>query len=195
MVLDINELDLSKRYTYADYLTWGFKERVELIRGWIIKMSPAPIDQHQRITTALSSEIYQYFKKKRCQVRAAPYDVRLLDSKKSTDDDQIYTVVQPDISVICDAAKIDRRGCIGAPDWIIEILLPGNTKTEMQDKYNLYEENGVKEYWIVQPEYAAIQQFVLNDGSKFQLEKMVSGNAILASSCFPELKIELEGIF
>jgi Uma2 family endonuclease len=193
--LDINELDLSKRYTYADYLTWGFKERVELIRGWIIKMSPAPIDQHQRITTALSSEIYQYFKKKRCQVRAAPYDVRLLDSKKSTDDDQIYTVVQPDISVICDAAKIDRRGCIGAPDWIIEILSPGNTKTEMQDKYNLYEENGVKEYWIVQPEYAAIQQFVLNDGSKFQLEKMVSGNAILASSCFPELKIELEGIF
>lgn len=194
MVMDINELDLSKRYTYADYLTWDFKERVELIRGWIFKMSPAPVDQHQRIATGLSSEIYQYFKKKPCQVRAAPYDVRLLDSKKSTDDNQIYTVVQPDICVIRDAAKIDRRGCIGAPDWIIEILSPGNTKTEMQDKYNLYEENGVKEYWIVQPEYAAIQQFVLKEG-KFQLEKMVSGNTILSSACFPELMIELEGVF
>lgn len=192
--MDINQLDFSKRYTYADYLTWGFKERVELIKGYVYKKDTWTLDLHQRIATGLSSEIYQYFKKKPCQVRAAPYDVRLLDSKKSTDDNQIYTVVQPDICVICDAAKIDRRGCIGAPDWIIEILSPGNTKTEMQDKYNLYEENGVREYWIVQPEYEAIQQFILQAG-KLELRRMLSSPAVLASACFPDLEIELEGIF
>lgn len=78
----MNELDLSKRYNYADYLTWNCKERVELIRGWIFKMSLAPLVQHQRVATDLSSEIYRHFKKKTCQVRAAPYDVRLLDPKK-----------------------------------------------------------------------------------------------------------------
>jgi Uma2 family endonuclease len=170
MVKDFNELDLTKRYTYADYLTWQFKERVELIRGWIHKMSPAPLDQHQRIASSLHGDIYQFFKRRVCQVRPAPYDVRLLDAKKSTEDTQIYTVVQPDICVICDISKIDRRGCIGAPDWIIEILSPGNSKTEMQDKYALYEENGVKEYWIVQPDFESILQFVLREG-KYQLEK------------------------
>jgi Uma2 family endonuclease len=194
MITDINELDFSKRYSYADYLTWQFKERVELIKGWIHKMSPAPLDQHQRILTALFVEVGSFFKRRGCQVRTAPYDVRLLDSKKSTDDAQIFTVVQPDICVICDIAKIDRRGCVGAPDWIIEILSAGNTKTEMQDKYDLYQENGVKEYWIVQPEFESILQFVLKE-EKFHLEKMVSGNSTLSCALFPELTIDLLEIF
>jgi Uma2 family endonuclease len=194
MITDINELDLSKRYSYADYLTWQFKERVELIKGWIHKMSPAPLDQHQRILTSLFVEVGSFFKRRACQVRAAPYDVRLLDSKKSTDDAQIFTVVQPDICVICDTSKIDRRGCIGAPDWVIEILSAGNTKTEMQDKFDLYQENGVKEYWIVQPEFESILQFVLKE-EKFHLEKMVSGNSTLSCALFPELTIDLLEIF
>jgi Uma2 family endonuclease len=194
MVKDFNELDLTKRYTYADYLTWQFQERVELLRGWIHKMSPAPLDQHQRIASSLHGDIYHFFKGRGCQVRPAPYDVRLLDSKKSTEDAQIYTVVQPDICVICDISKIDRRGCIGAPDWIIEILSPGNTKTEMEDKYALYEENGVKEYWIVQPEFESILQFVLK-GEKFQLEKMVSGDSEISPALFPELMMSLSEIF
>jgi Uma2 family endonuclease len=194
MVTDINDLDLSKRYTYADYLTWQFKDRVELIKGWIHKMSPAPLDQHQRISSALHGEIFHFFKRRGCQVRPAPYDVRLLDRKKSTEDAQIFTVVQPDICVICDSSKIDRRGCIGAPDWIIEILSPGNSKTEMHDKYELYQENGVKEYWIVQPEHESILQFALK-GEQFTLVKMVSGDEEISPALFPELKILLSEIF
>ncbi len=194
MITDINELDFTKRYTYADYLTWQFKERVELIKGWIHKMSPAPLDQHQRISSALHIEIGNYFKRRGCQVRPAPYDVRLPDSRKSTEDAQIYTVVQPDICVICDPAKIDRRGCIGAPDWIIEILSPGNSKTEMHDKYALYQENGIKEYWIVQPEHESILQFALHD-EKFVLEKMYSGDEEISPVLFPELTILLNEIF
>ncbi len=194
MVTDINDLDLSKRYTYADYLTWQFKERVELIKGWIHKMSPAPLDQHQRIASALHVEVGNFFKRRGCQVRPAPYDVRLLDRRKSTEDAQIFTVVQPDICVICEASKIDRRGCIGAPDWIIEILSPGNSKTEMHDKYELYQENGVKEYWIVQPEHESILQFALKD-EQFTLVKMYSGDEEIAPALFPELKILLSEIF
>lgn len=194
MVNDINDLDFSKQYTYADYLTWHFKERVELIKGWIHKMSPAPLDKHQRIASSLYLEIGNYFKRRGCQVRFAPYDVRLLDSKKSTEDAQIFTVVQPDICIICDPAKIDRRGCIGAPDWIIEILSPGNSKTEMHDKYQLYQENKVREYWIVQPEHENILQFALSV-ENYQLVKMYSGDEIISPVLFPELKISLTDIF
>ena len=119
MVNDINELDFTKQYTYADYLTWQFKERVELIKGWIHRMSPAPLDQHQRIASALFLEIGNFFKRRGCQVRFSPYDVRFPDSKKLNEDTQIFPVVQPDICVISDPSKIDRRGCIGPPDWII----------------------------------------------------------------------------
>ena len=127
-------------------------------------------------------------------MRPAPYDVRLLDRKKSTEDAQIFTVVQPDICVICDASKIDRRGCIGAPDWIIEILSPGNSKTEMHDKYELYQENGVKEYWIVQPEHESILQFALKD-EQFALIKMFSGDETISPTLFTDLVISLNEIF
>jgi Uma2 family endonuclease len=118
----------------------------------------------------------------------------MLDRRKSSDDAQIFTVVQPDICVICDAEKIDRRGCIGAPDWVIEILSPGNSKTEMQVKYELYQENGVKEYWIVQSEHDSILQFALKD-DQFALVKMLSGDDVIAPVLFPELTIRLDEIF
>lgn len=194
MITDINQLDFSKQYTYADYLTWNFKERVELLKGWIHRMSPAPLDRHQQIASSLHIEIGSFFKRRVCQVRPAPYDVRLLDSKKSTADKDIYTVVQPDICVICDLEKIDRRGCIGAPDWVIEILSPGNSKTEMSDKFKLYQENGVREYWIVQPEHEDILVFAL-EGSEFKLVKMYAGDDKVPSVIFPELVIDLVDVF
>ena len=194
MITDINQLDLHKQYTYADYLTWNFKERVELIKGWIHKMSPAPLDVHQQITGNLFSEIRPFFKKSTCKARISPYDVRLLDKRKSTADKDIYTVVQPDICVICDPSKIDRRGCIGAPDWVIEILSPGNSKTEMSDKFNLYQENGVREYWIVQPEFESILVFALEE-SRFGQVKMYAGDDKVPPVVFPELVIDLVDIF
>lgn len=194
MITDINQLDLHKQYTYADYLTWNFKERVELIKGWIHKMSPAPLSVHQRIAADLFSEIGPFFKKAICQAIFSPFDVRLLDIRKSTADQDIYTVVQPDICVICDPAKIDRRGCVGAPDWVIEILSPGNTKTEMSDKFELYQENGVREYWIVQPEFESILVFALEE-NKFGQVKMYAGDDKVSPVIFPELIIDLADIF
>ena len=142
MVKSINELDFSKQYTYADYLTWQFDERVELIRGWISRMSPAPIVLHQRISIKLSFQIEGYLIDKMCEVFAAPFDVRLTNKRKKVADKSIFSVVQPDISVICDETKLDEKGCVGAPDWVIEILSPGNSKKEMTEKFSLYEENG-----------------------------------------------------
>jgi len=163
MIKDINQLDFSKQYTYADYLTWRFDERVELIRGWISRMSPAPLVSHQRILMRLSLPIGNYLINKKCELFVAPFDVRLTNKRKSAINKSITSVVQPDLSIISDLDKLDTKGCVGAPDWIIEILSPGNTKKEMKEKFSLYEENGVKEYWVVYPEYLMVQVFDLTN--------------------------------
>ena len=150
MITSLDQLDLNKKYTYADYLTWRLKERVELIKGKVFKMSPVPNVRHQRIASFLIRILGNHLEGKKCEVFSAPFDVRL---KK---EDQ-YTVVQPDLCVICDSNKLDEQGCIGAPDLIIEILSPGNSKKEMQDKFKLYEQAGVLEYWLVDP----IREFVI----------------------------------
>ena len=112
MITNIDQLDFTKQYTYADYLTWRFDERVELIRGWINRMSPAPLVRHQIISMALSNEVYVYLKGKQCKVFAAPFDVRLTNKRKSLPNKSITSVVQPDLSIICDLDKLDEKGCI-----------------------------------------------------------------------------------
>lgn len=115
IITDISQLDPNGSYTYADYLTWRFAEYVELIKGRILKKTAAPTSAHQIVAGNFYGEIYKQLKGKPCWVFSAPFDVRLL---RSTDngDAQIKTVVQPDLSVVCDLTKIDRRGCLGAPD-------------------------------------------------------------------------------
>ncbi len=147
-ITKFKQLDLSGYYTYADYLTWRFKERVELIKGMIFKMSPAPNINHQFTSAELFGALYIHLKGKKCKTFHAPFDVRLPVSRKKG---KVDTVVQPDICVICDKKKMEKQGCNGAPDLVIEILSPGNTKTEMRDKYSVYEESGVKEYWLIDP--------------------------------------------
>ena len=154
-ITDISQLDLTKKYTYADYLTWQLVEgrsdvSVELIKGKVARMSPAPKRIHQRISGRIFAETEQYLRGKSCQVYHAPFDVRLAKIDVVTNE-AIETVVQPDISVICDPAKLDEQGCIGAPDWIIEILSPGSMARDTKEKFDLYEENGVKEYWRGRP--------------------------------------------
>ncbi|WP_300603156.1 Uma2 family endonuclease [Niabella sp.] len=193
-ITSLDQLDLSGRYSYADYFRWKFKERVELFRGWIHKMSPAPSPRHQSISLFLSSAFYNFFSKKSCRVFAAPFDVRLPDSKKQKNDAAVFTVVQPDICVICDANKIDDRGCIGAPDLVIEILSPGNTQKEMGIKFDLYEESGVKEYWLVEPQDKVILVYLLKDG-KFQGLKPFIETDEIHSALFPELKFNVSHLF
>jgi Uma2 family endonuclease len=196
-ITDISQLDLNKTYSYADYLLWQFSERVELIKGKIFKMSPAPNVNHQRISMRLIKPFLYYLDQSKgtCQLFHAPFDVRLLDSKKSKKSNQeIYTVVQPDLCVICDKTKLDEKGCVGAPDLVIEILSLGNSKKEMKTKYELYEENGVKEYWIVFPYENLVHQFALNEKNKYELVKIYTDEDTLTTPLFPELKIELNAI-
>ena len=195
MITDINELDFTRQYTYADYLTWQFDERVELIRGWISRMSPAPLVRHQVISMSLSSQIYALLKGKPCKVFAAPFDVRLINKrKKKVDNKSIVSVVQPDISVICDLDKLDEKGCIGAPDWVVEILSPGNTKKEMKEKFSLYEENGVKEYWIVYPEYFQVVVYELRN-DKFVWRDNYVKEELIPVGIFDGFTIDSDNMF
>ena len=194
IITNIKQLDLKASYTYADYLMWQFKERVELIKGKIFKMSPAPGSFHQEVSWQLTREIDKVFHKTSCKMFAAPFDVRLINFKESTADHQITTVIQPDLCVICDRSKIDEKGCIGAPDLIIEILSPGNSKKEMDIKYDLYEENAVQEYWIVNPSEKTIAIFVLQNEKYIGIKPLIQDSK-LQSPTFPNLKFAVKKIF
>lgn len=193
-IVSLDQLDLSNLYSYADYFHWKFQERVELIRGLIYKMSPAPSSVHQSASMYLSNALYELLKSKTCKVFAAPFDVRLPDSKKRTDDKEVFTVVQPDICVICDASKIDSRGCIGAPDLVIEILSPGNTTREMGVKFGLYEENGIKEYWLVDTGNRTVLIYVLTKGKYVGLKPFTEEDK-MTSPLFPELQFAVKAVF
>ena len=165
--MKISELNLDKKYTYADYVKWTFDDAVELIKGRIFKMA-APLSNHQDSSTNLNYLFKGHLKGKPCKVYAAPFDVRLpkpLSHRKS--DKDIETVVQPDICVVCDLSKIDRRGCVGAPDLIIEILSKGTATKDVKDKFEVYEESGVKEYWIVSLTERLVNVFRLNEEGKY----------------------------
>lgn len=190
----IDTLDLNGTYSYADYLKWQFEERLELIKGKIFKMSPAPAVRHQQISMRLSSEIWHLLKNKDCQVFAAPFDVRLPRFDIQSDK-EIFTVVQPDVCVVCDPTKIDEKGCIGAPDWIIEILSPGNTRKEMDNKFDVYEESGVKEYWLVEPNDEVIFIYLLDEQGKFFGTKPATIGQTLTSVTLPDFTIDLNQLF
>lgn len=191
VITNIDQLDLVNGiYTYADYLMWNIKDRVEILKGKIFKMSPAPTISHQGISFNLSGLFFMYFHNKPCKVFASPFDV-VLKNKDGKED----TVVQPDLCVVCDPEKLaDGKRCQGAPDLIIEILSPGNSKKEMLNKYELYEEAGVREYWVVRPDYKEITQFVLENNKYRTLPPIVEGT-IIHSAIFPELSLQTEDIF
>ena len=194
-IMQLSDLDLSKTYTYADYLQWKFQERVELIKGKIFKMSPAPSPDHQDISGNIyfAVKLYLINNNSNCKVYTAPFDVRL--TKKSKNNRDVQTVVQPDICVICDRSKIDKRGCIGAPDIVVEIISPGNNKTELQNKYEVYEENGVQEYWIVSPQQQTFLKYILNQDGIYVASKLMSAEEEVTTPILPGFVLNLEEVF
>ncbi|WP_341327670.1 Uma2 family endonuclease [Methylotuvimicrobium sp. KM2] len=192
----LSQLDLNRHYSYADYMTWQLDDMIELIKGKIMLMSPAPNVKHQGISVNFTRLLANHFLHKSCKVFAAPFDVRLYDRKKSVLTSQdIHTVVQPDLCVICNPELLDSQGCNGAPDWIIEILSKGNAKREMKLKYEIYQESGVTEYWLVYPEEQAIYQFVLNDERQYRLKHMYANDDVAVPHLFPELQLDVNEIF
>ncbi|XOV93634.1 MAG: Uma2 family endonuclease [Bacteroidota bacterium] len=181
-------------YSYADYLRWTFEERVELIKGKIFLMSPAPATRHQGISTVVGGEIYNYLKNRKCKVFFAPFDVRLPNNLTDSDE-ETFTVIQPDISVICDLSKLDKAGCKGAPDLIVEILSPSTSSKDLKEKFWLYQEHKVKEYWVVYPGENIIELFVLNEKSEFESTgKFLPGDQI-KSNVLLDFNLNLDEVF
>ncbi len=198
MITSLSQLDLNKRYTYADYLLWQFKERVELLKGRLLPMA-APNVKHQRISSNLQARLYNHFFGKKCDVFAAPFDVRLPLPKSKIKGNKIDTVVQPDLCVVCDEDKLDTQGCVGAPDLVVEILSPGNSKKEMKDKFELYQEAGVLEYWVIDPEHNLAFAYHLDDTTKKFVSDIpmaaLTDEDALTSKAFEGLEITLKDIF
>jgi len=186
-------------YTYADYLEWDEDVRAEIINGIAYMMSP-PLTLHQRISMRLSTHISQFLKGKTCEVFAAPFGVRLFPKEDKSDD----TVVEPDIVVICDPSKIDERGCNGAPDLVIEILSPSNSRKERLIKFDAYSRAKVREYWVVSPEDKGIEVHIFENGRYFTRAYGVNEPdaaedervpEIVPVSVLPGLEIDVKDIF
>ena len=188
-------LDLNKRYSFADYLSWVDDKRRELIDGFIEMMTPAPLRIHQEILFNLSLQLGNTLVISPCKIYFAPFDVRLPSHPDQISDEKVFTVVQPDISVICDLKKLDEKGCIGAPDFIIEIISPSTAKLDVEDKYRLYEQHGVREYWIVYPESKSVSVFLLDENKKYQLVGMFAGDSVVKMNIFEDVTVELTDIF
>jgi Uma2 family endonuclease len=192
-ITSLSQLDLTKSYTYADYLTWQLTDWVELIRGKVRPMSPAPRVVHQTISFNMSAAVRNGLRGKACRGFSAPFDVRLTKTS-ANGDAQINTVVQPDICVVCDLNKLDEKGCVGAPDWIIEILSPGNLARDTKEKFDLYEENEVAEYWIVSPGEKSVTVYVLQDG-RYQVRGEFYTPGLIPIRTLPEFGIEWTEVF
>jgi len=192
--MNFADLDLSKTYSYADYLQWKFEEQIELIKGKIFRMSPAPVVSHQKVASRLHLAFAKYLENKKCEVFFAPFDVRLIKNTASKDE-EIFSVVQPDICIVCDPNKLDRRGCLGAPDLIVEITSQSTAKKDYDEKYHLYEQNGVKEYWIANPKGEEISVYFLDDNNQYKLVNHYELGDQIPVNIFPELIVDTNKIF
>ena len=151
-----------KHYTYADYLTWPDDARYELIDGEAFLMAPAPLIEHQEVAGEVFRQLANQLDGKPCRPYIAPVDVRLPRNDEA--DAAIDTVVQPDVLVVCDPEKIDRRGVRGAPDWVLEVLSPSTAAHDQIAKRRTYERAGVREYWLVHPGDRTLTVYVLDNG-------------------------------
>ncbi len=185
-------IDYNARYSYADYLKFDFEEMVELIKGKIFRMSPAPRVTHQQISSNLHRIFANFFHHHPCQVFHAPTDIVLPVKNKKKE--SATTVVQPDICIICDLSIIEDLCVYGVPDLIIEILSPHTRKKDLQNKYEVYEESGVKEYWIVMPEEKLVEVFLLNN-HKYQRIQSYAEADVVPCQIFEGLEVDLTDVF
>jgi len=177
------------RYTFADCLSWEENERIEIINGEAVMMAP-PSRIHQEISGALFAQLYNFLDGKKCRVYAAPFAVRLFEQDGETPED-VDTMVEPDLSVVCDSDKLDKHGCRGAPDLVVEILSPSTRRHDRFVKLGLYQRAGVREYWIVDPEYKSIQVFTQDEDGSLKIHEDYGREDVakvnVLNGCFVEL--------
>ncbi len=171
----------AKTYTLKDIYALEGGQRAELIDGQLYMMSP-PRTIHQRLILKLCQAIANYIDQKggNCEVFPAPFAVFL------NEDDKNY--VEPDISVICKAEKIDGRGCHGAPDWVIEIVSPFTQQMDYGIKLFKYQTAGVREYWIVNPTTRIVNVFDFENGKD---TKQYAFPDTIPSCIYPGLRIAI----
>jgi Uma2 family endonuclease len=175
-------------YTYADFLEWDESIRAEIMDGEIVMMSP-PLRIHQELVTRLIILIGNFLKDKPCKLYPSPFAVRLNPEEDNSDD----TVLEPDIIVVCDPSKLDDRGCNGAPDLVIEILSPSTSRYDRVVKYRKYQNAGVKEYWIVDPDTKTAQVCILEEGGYMVI--MYDDTDTVPVAALPGLKISMAAVF
>lgn len=177
------ELKMDERYTWDDYQSWPDDERYELIGGEAHAMAPSPVSEHQDIALMLALKMKAHFAGKKCRVMIAPLDVKLSDED----------VVQPDLLVVCNPAQI-RKHIEGPPELVIEIVSPSSAKIDRIIKPELYARFGIQEYWIVTPFPCMVEIFRLQ-GDRYVFWKGFTETDVLTSPGFPDLQIELAGVF
>lgn len=185
-------LPQEKRYTMADAMAWDESEHIELIYGQP-HMLATPIRAHQEVLMELSAQLHEYLKGKRCKIYPAPFAVRLFE-RDGDDPYDVDTLVEPDISVVCDPGKLDKIGCKGAPDLVIEILSPSTMRHDRFTKFNLYQRAGVQEYWIADPSSKSVQVFVLEDG-RYTAKDFGGAEDTIAVNVLEGCSIDLSSVF
>lgn len=183
----------NKVYTYADYISYSENERIEIIDGKIYAMSPAPSRIHQKLIVELSTILNNYIKSNKgpCEVYVSPFDVFLTDNE---DIQNCKNIVQPDISVICDKNKLNDKGCIGAPDMIIEVVSPYNPSNDYVRKLSVYEQFKVREYWIINPMEQTIVIYKLDDTMQYTAPKFYTFKDKIKVGIYDNLEINFNDL-
>lgn len=181
------------RYTFADVLAWPDDEQAELIDGEAVMMAP-PTTAHQLISGEIFRQLANYLEGKKCRAIPAPFAVRLFE-KNGDGPDDVDTVVEPDISIVCDSSKLDKHGCKGAPDMVVEILSPSTQRHDRLVKLGLYQRAGVREYWIVNPGDQTVQVMLLDAGGVLQLHEVYDRVGVAKVNVLDGCFIELSKVF
>ena len=185
---------INPRFTYGDYVQWTGDDRWELIDGVAFSMTPAPRRLHQELLGGLFFQVHGFLRGHRCRVFVAPFDVRLPDGDEP--DDHIRTVVEPDLTVVCDPKKLDDAGCRGAPDWIVEIGSPRTSARDQLEKRDLYERHGVGEYWAVDPKERRLLVFRLDPEVRRRVKPLaLSAEGTTPVATLPGLAIDWREAF
>jgi Uma2 family endonuclease len=185
---------MDRRYTYADYRTWPDDERWELIDGVAWNMSPAPNRRHQGLLGELYAQVVNGVKATACRLYLAPFDVLLPDSADQREDD-VACVVQPDLTGICDASRLTPLGCFGAPDWVVEIISPWTMKKDLHEKFVLYERNGIREYWLIDPASRTLQVYRMGPAGRYGEAEILEENAEIACPLGDGIVVHLAELF
>ena len=181
------------RFTFSEVLTWDENERIEIIHGEAFMMAP-PSRIHQEISGEIFRQLANYLEGKRCKVYSAPFGVRLFERDGDSPED-VDTVVEPDISVVCDRSKLDDHGCKGAPDMLIEILSPSTLRHDQLVKLNLYQQAGVREYWIVDPMSKSVQVFLLDSEGFLRIHEVYGRTDVAKVNVLDGCFLELSKVF